>query len=65
MPMSLLVTVLLWSINRLRLRLKAMQQVVDAQSERLALYQTEKDVHNMSHHDHSTGQGEWMPWVGL
>lgn len=45
---------------RLRLRLKAMQQVVDAQSERLALYQSEKDILNMSHQDHSTGQGEYV-----
>ena len=60
MPMSLLV--LLCIINRLRLRLKAMQQVVDAQSDILARYQT---VLNMSYHDHSTGQGEWISWVGL
>ena len=39
--------------------MKAMQQVVDAQSERLALYQSEKDILNMSHQDHSTGQGEY------
>ena len=43
---------------RLRLRLKSMQQVVDAQSERLALYQAEKEMASLSHQDHSTGQGE-------
>ena len=35
-----------------------MQQVVDAQSERLALFQAEKDITSLSHQDDSTGQGE-------
>lgn len=44
-------------ILRLRLRVKAMQQVIESQSNRLANLTAEKEAAKLDRHDESTGQG--------
>ena len=45
------------SSARLRLRVKAMQQVIDSQAERLAVLSAQRDAAALGRHDESTGQG--------
>ena len=42
---------------RLRLRVKAMQHVIETQSNRLAAFSAEKEAASLSRQDESTGQG--------
>ena len=39
------------------MRVKAMQQVIDSQTERIAALAAEKEAVALGHHDESTGQG--------
>ena len=43
---------------RLRLQIKAMQQVIDSQSKRLASLAAEREAAILGHQDESTGQGK-------
>lgn len=47
----------LCTLNRLRMRIKALQQVVESQSSRLATFVAEKDAATLGRQDESTGQG--------
>ena len=42
------------------MRVKAMQQVIESQSSRIAALAAEKEVAALGHQDESTGQGEWL-----
>ena len=43
---------------RLRMRIKAIQQVVDSQASRIATLAAEKEVAALGHQDEYTGQGK-------
>ncbi len=45
-------------LQRLRMRIKAMQQVVDSQASRIAALVAEKEVAALGHQDEYTGQGK-------
>lgn len=45
-------------LQRLRMRIKAMQQVVDSQASRIAALAAEKEVAALGHQDEYTGQGK-------
>ena len=42
------------------MRIKAMQQVVESQSTRIAALAAEKEMAALGHQDESTGQGEYI-----
>ena len=42
------------------MRVKAMQQVIDTQSNRIAALAAEKELAAMGHQDESTGQGMYL-----
>ena len=46
------------------MRVKAMQQVIDSQTERIAALAAEKEAVALGHHDESTGQGNSL-WIAF
>lgn len=48
------------TLSRLRVRVKAMQQVIETQSNRLATFTAESEAASLCRQDESTGQGDTL-----
>ena len=56
-PLSVIAEWVCSMLCRLRVRVKAMQQVIETQSDRIAAYMADREAAFLSHQDESTGQG--------